>query len=97
MYGRLTEAHMPFARMLIDYGCPFWPHFSFNEDYWPLSAELCKYAQRAVQRRASARSAAVALIAAVKRVLGHDMARLLGRFVYVTRRGCQVWEPREGE
>ena len=88
------EADLPWAKLLLDYGCPF-PLKSWNLPAGTAWHSLSGYAVRVGERRAAARRAVCTMLVTLKRLIGRDLACLIGRLVWATRRGRTTWEPRE--
>jgi hypothetical protein len=82
---------MCWAKMLMDYGCPF------PTQYISISTrgELQAYSVRVTRRKQAARNASIALFAACRRRVGRDVARIMARLVWATRRGRNTWRPCE--
>jgi len=97
MYTYDHTHHSRWAKLLIDHGCPC-PRPDMV--LWITSRDsmqlLAAYAGRSMARKQAARLAATSVIAAAKWSLGRDLARILGRLVWRTRRErCGAWEPHE--
>jgi len=85
--------HMCWAKMLMDYGCPFpsWPILGSTTT----RGELQAYSWRVAERKRVARSASIALFAVCRRRVGRDVARIMARLMWATRRGRDIWPPCE--
>jgi len=100
MYSKWPGHMEPWAHLLVAWGCPFplqddtaKPTYA---DGRRVHDSIALAATRYDERKSAARRACIALAAGLRRILGRDIARMVARLVWGTRRNPRSgWKPVE--
>lgn len=90
-WGVFYEKDTEWVELLLDYGFSL-PDTSPFAPWAYVNKRLASYAARVRERRHVVQSAVTVLLTVYRRILGRDMARLLGRLVWATRRDLRIWK-----